>query len=335
MQAEIVVNGRFLARRVTGVERYAGEILKRLPGRVRVIQPGRPSRGSAGHVWEQLVLPARLPANAILWSPANSGPLRVASQVLSIHDLAPLEHPEWYRPAFSWWYRFFLPPLAHRVRRIITGSECVRQKLISRFSIPPNRVIRVPEGVDRERFRPAHGADRGEYILYTGSLEPRKNLPRLLAAWAQIKSRFRGVTLVVAGESRPVFRSVDLPAGMEQVRFLGYAPELELPGWYANALLFVFPSLDEGFGLPVLEAMASGVPVVTSHAGALPEVAGEAAILCDPYQVGSIAGALEQGLSSPELRQALRQKGLEQSSQFDWRISAEQVWKVLQDAYEG
>ena len=334
MPAEVVVNGRFLSRRTTGVERYAGEILSRLAGRVKVISPGRSIQGSAGHLWEQLVLPGRLPPDAILWSPANTGPVVVSRQVLSLQDLAPLEHPEWYRASFSWWYRFFLPPLVHRARKIITSSEHVRQKVIARFGLDTSRVIYIPAGVDRECFHPIPDAASENYILYVGSLEPRKNLPRLLAAWSEIEARFQEVTLWIAGESRPVFRGVDFPAGLKRVHFLGYVPEEELPLLYARALLFVFPSLDEGFGLPVLEAMACGLPVVASQAGALPEVTGGSALLCDPTQVHSIAGALERGLRSPELRQVLREKGLEQSRRYSWEACAGQVWHVLQEAYE-
>ncbi len=339
---ETIVNGRFLERRITGVERYAGEILSRLPGSVRIVRPRRAAGGLAGHLWEQLSLPAQLPAGSVLWSPANTGPLAVASQVLTLQDLAPLEHPEWFQPAFSWWYRFFLPILACKVRRIITSSEYMRRKVMRRFSIPDQQVIVVPGGVDPQRFHP-NAARRpsmtGEqpYILFVGSLEPRKNLTMLLEAWAEIGPRFPGFSLAIAGAGGPhassrVFRPVSFPGGLERVHYLGYVPDAVLPTLYAGAALFVFPSLEEGFGLPVLEAMASGAPVVASAAGALPEVTAGAALLFDPSHPALLSAALVKCLRSRELRGWLCEKGLERSGQFSWDASAARMWEILGEA---
>ena len=268
----IVVNGRFEGRRISGVERYASEILRCLGDQVRVVRPRNKLRGVRGHLWEQFMLPFLVPKNEVLWSPANSGPLAVSNQIATIHDLSPLEHPEWFRADFAVWYRLFLPMLAKRVRRVLASSNYVKRKIEARLGV--KNVIVTSEGVDVNFFNPNARQDKYDlpesYILFLGSLEPRKNLPSLLSAWNMISEDFTNTWLIIAGGTDRVFHNVKFPSPVERVRFLGYIPEKHLPGLYAGATLFVLPSLEEGFGLPALEAMSCGTPVITSKAGALP-----------------------------------------------------------------
>lgn len=328
--AEIVVNGRFLSHRTTGVQRYAGEILRRLGDRVQVARPGRSAQSIGGHAWEQLSLPRRLASRSTLWSPANSGPLLVSNQVLTLHDLSALEHPEWFKPAFALWYRLLIPALVKKVERIITPSEYVRQRVIARFRLPGQRVRVVNGGVDRSLFHPAgKPAGAGRYVLFAGSLEPRKNLAALVSAWSVIQSRHPDVTLVAAGGSDGIFRPLKIPAGLKRVHFTGYVSDAELAALYAGAEVFVFPSLDEGFGLPALEAMACGAPVLAAARGALPEVIGEAGLFFDPTDFAQLAGLLEQCLCDSRLRQALAERGLERAPAFSWARAADETWQVL------
>jgi glycosyltransferase involved in cell wall biosynthesis len=331
MQPEVFANGRFLSRRITGVERYAAEILSRLAGRVRILRPGPAGRGIVGHAWEQLVLPARLSSRSTLWSPANTGPLGVRNQLLTLHDLSALEHPEWFNPTFGLWNRILLPTLVRRVRRIAVPSETVRQKVLRRFGLPAERVVTVPGGVDLARFHPVSSQDQRErYVLFVGTLEPRKNLPALLEAWQAIEARHPQVSLVVAGTAGGVFRPVTLPKRIPRLRLAGYASEAELPGLYAGAAVFVLPSLDEGFGLPVLEAMACGAPVIASAAGALPEVVGEAGMLFDPATPDSLAAALDLCLDNPDLCRRMQSLGFERACLFSWSRAAEQTGRLLE-----
>jgi glycosyltransferase involved in cell wall biosynthesis len=333
MKPKVVINGRFLSRRITGVERYAVEILRRLDGRVRVVRPPLAFRGLRGHIWEQFRLPFLISKDEVLWSPANSGPLAVANQIATIQDLSPLEHPEWFRVDFAIWYRLFLPILAKRVQRVLVSSEYVKRKINSRLKI--NNVVVTSAGVDQEFFHPGAKQDKYDlpekYILFLGSLEPRKNLPALLTAWNGICREFKDVWLVIAGDTGKVFHNVDFPLSAERTRFLGYIPEKYLPGLYADATMFVLPSLDEGFGLPALEAMACGTPVVTSNAGALPEVVSDAALQINPFCTDEIGEAMRNLISSKHLRSELMQKGLARARQFTWEQSAERIWKVLSD----
>src|SRR5688572_3889823 len=277
----VVVNGRFLTRRVTGVERHGREILQCIGDGYRMEKPVHAVSGVMGHAWEQFILPRKLNPGSFLWSPANTGPLTVRDQALTVHDLSALEHPEWFRKNFALWYRIFLPILMKRVRNVFVPSEYVRQKIMKRFAI--DHVIVTPNGVDHSVFHP--GAKQSthdvpeRYVLFVGSIEPRKNLGALLQAWREIKNDFRDTWLIIAGSGGRVFKPVELSYTIERVCFLGYVEEESLPGLYADATLFALPSFEEGFGLPALEAMASGTPVIVSDGGALPETVADAGLI--------------------------------------------------------
>lgn len=329
MPRDIVVNGRFLARRVTGNERYGQETLRCFKGAHRIEKTRL--QGIAGHAWEQFVLPTKLTRDSVLWSPANSGPLAIQNQALTIHDVSPLEHPEWFTRSYSAWYRLFLPMLAKRVRVIFTPSKYVKQKVMERFGV--RNVIVTPNGVDTSIFHPAPRNDENlpkKYILFVGSIQPRKNLEGLLRAWHRIKDQFKDTWLVVAGESGRVFRPVKF-FGDERIQFLNYVPDEDLPGLYANAELFVLPSFDEGFGLPALEAMACGTPVIVSDGGALPETVGDAGFMFSLDKPDTLAQSIERCLSDGHLRASLIDKGLARAKIFPWQNTADLIWKTLHD----
>ncbi len=311
MLREVVVNGRCLTRRTTGVERYGREILRLIDSKCRVEKPKRRWNGMMGHGWEQFILPSMIDSHSILWSPANTGPVFVRNQVLTIHDLTPLEHPEWFQTGFAVWYRLLLPMLARRVQRIIVLSESVRRKVMRRFSLPAENVVTIPAGADTSKFHPLNvSSDMGRYILFVGSLEPRKNLFGLLKAWDEINERHPDISLVIAGTSGHVFRKLSNRASPDRVRWMGYVPETDLPALYAGADLFILPSFDEGFGLPVLEAMACGTPVIASNGGALPEVVGDAGMIFNLSNVSALSRSISECLSNSRLRTSLREKGL-------------------------
>ncbi len=332
---QIIVNGRCLSRPGTGIERYLTEILDCLADRVSIVRPAANRQGLSGHAWEQLCLPGRVKGGSILWSPANTGPLAVASQVLTVHDLSPLEHPEWFKPAFTAWYRIFLPILLRKVKRVITPSEYVRQRILARFHLPADRVVAIPGGVNRERFsRQEQPGQFGRYILFVGSIEPRKNLPTLLAAWKQIGDRHPEVSLVLAGIPGNIYQEVPIPKDIERLHRIGYVSDANLPALYSGADIFVLPSWEEGFGLPVLEAMACGTPVAASTGGALPEAAGSACLLFPPGDPAALYAALDEGLCDPQLRKSLSERGLEHARQYPWQTTANRIWQTLQEAYE-
>ena len=337
----VVVNGRFLSQPVTGVQRYATEVTRRLEGRIRFAKPRMAGRGAAGHLWEQLVLPRYLTPGDLLWSPANTGPVRVPSQVVTIHDLSVIDHPEWFGRRFAAWYRWLLPRLARTVRLVLTDSEFSKSRLCSEFALPDPWVVVVHPGVD-ERFGPVtparieavrrkHSLPQA-YFLAGGSLEPRKNLRTTFEAWEHVYVRHPDCRLLVFGAPGGAFRGRGfdrIPAG---VILQGYVDDTDLPALYAGAIGFVYVSLYEGFGLPVLEAMACGTPVICSSTTSIPEVVGEAGLLVDPLDPRALADAMASVLADRNLRSDLRERGQRRARTFSWERTAAETWEALQEA---
>jgi glycosyltransferase involved in cell wall biosynthesis len=337
-----LINGRLLDRDVPGMNRYIREISQYLPQILFLTPKLKHNTIIEGILWEQFCLPFLIRRTDLLWSPINTGPLAVSNQVVTIHDLIYLEHPEWFSQAHYLLYRSLQPWLARRVRRVLTVSEFSRQRIVSVLGIPPEKVITIPLGVGEEfSLRSADEISRTQtkqspystYLLTLSTIEPRKNLARLLQAWQQLQPKFPDVSLLIAGNYRnlPRNRLGKLPTN---VRLLGYVDDENLPSIYRSALCFVFPSLYEGFGLPPLEAMACGTPVAASNATSIPEVVGEAGLLFDPYNVDEMAWAMERLIQDSALREKLRQKGLERARQFTWEKTAQGVWDVLSQALE-
>lgn len=341
---DMAVNTRTLASKLTGVQRYTSEIVKRLGTRIEHIAPQSALDGIAGHAWEQFVLPTLL-RGRLLWSPGNTGPLMVSRQVVTVHDVVPLDHPEWLNPRFAGWYRFLLPRLLPRVRRMITVSEFSKARILEHVWVDPARIVVIPNGVD-SRFRPHKdqehlhlikrlGIPSRHYVLSLGSLEPRKNLGRLLKAWELLCEEVpEDVWLVVAGAKgkAQIFQDVSFEKLPPRVHFTGHVSDEYLPALYSAALVFVYVSVYEGFGIPPLEAMASGTPTLTGNQTALPEVVGDAGLTVDPFSVDAIAEGLRKLIGDSALRQTLRQKGLERSLKFGWDGIAERTWTVLREA---
>jgi len=257
--------------------------------------------------------------------------------VLTVYDVIPLRFPEHSTARARLLFRLTTKLALHASEHVIAISEATKQDYVRFFGVQPERITAIPLAVsDRFRPRPEEEVEslRRKYdmperfFLYLGSNKPHKNLVRLVEAWSRVTAD--EVALVVAGAWIPQYPEPKQAAERlgVPVRWLGPVPESDLPALYSAAEAFVFPSLYEGFGLPVLEAMACGVPVACSNTSSLPEVAGGAALYFDPEDLGSISGTLLRLLLDAELRARLRDRGMEQARGFSWNRTAEKTLEV-------
>ena len=303
-------------------------------------------RAAVRMLWEQLVQPRvlrRIKAD-LVHGPVFVGPLFTSCPVVvTIHDLSFIRFPYMFRPANRLYLTTLTRLSARRARRLIAVSTHAAGEATRLLGVPPQRVDVVYHGVD-PAFRPfptdeiaAFRQRRGlpdRFVLFVGTLEPRKNLVRLVEAFARIRDG--RVRLVLAGGKGwlydELFATVEALDLSEEVIFPGYVMSDELPLWYNAATVLAYPSVYEGFGLPVLEAQACGTPVLTAHASSLPEVAGDAALLVDPCDVEALAAGLHRLLTDETLRRQLRERGLAHAKQFSWPRAAQETARVYRRA---
>ncbi len=317
---DVAIDGRAAVRpELGGVERWARELCTRLPYDVLAPPPALAHR--AGHAWEQFVLPVQSARASVLLCPANLAPVAARNVVVILHDAAPLRHPGWYSGLYAAWQRRLLPLIARRARKVITVSPFSRAELKELLDVDAEVVY---GGVDG-RFKPdVEPAWRPRpYVLCVASMTARKNLKALVPAAAALAKD--GIDLLVAGGHRPQFAA---ESGLTGLQLLGHVPDEELPGLYAGAEAFVLPSLYEGFGLPVLEAMACGTPVVAAATTALPDTCGGAARLSEP-EPEALREALTQLLADGAERARLRGLGLEHARRFTWERTASEVDAIV------
>jgi alpha-1,3-rhamnosyl/mannosyltransferase len=260
--------------------------------------------------------------------------------VAVVYDLVAFD-PAFGAPRGSLFERATLPLAIRRARALLCISEATRTALVDRFPAAARTASAVPlaadarfDGSGAEEARRKLALDR-PYVLITGTLEPRKNLPRLIAAFAALPPDLRDrYELVLAGPRGWDLADTDasIARHRELVRTLGYVDEADLPGLYAGAELFCYPSLQEGFGLPILEAMGSGTAVLTSDVSSMPEVAGDAACLVDPLDTEAIRAALEELLRDDALRADLARRGRERAARFSWERTARETLAALEAA---
>ena len=315
-----------LALTRAGTARYLQELLPRLHRRVELVQlafggPGRVRAAVRDAAWYPLGLPRRAHRAAIdvLHCPTFRAPPRPpVPLVVTVFDLAILRVPEAFNRWTRIYSRLFVPRVVRAAARVITISEFTKGELVELLHVPEER-IRVIPLASGDEFHPSGAAADGDYVLAVGTLEPRKNLERLADGVRRAGLELRVVGARGWGGVR---------ADGDGVHWLGPVPDEELARLYRGALCFAYPSLYEGFGLPVLEAMACGAPVVTSRGSATQEVAGEAAVLVDPADPASIAAGLEAAISR---REELARLGPERASGYSWERVADETAAVYRE----
>jgi glycosyltransferase involved in cell wall biosynthesis len=361
------VDGRELRPEVrTGIGRYALEVLRAasLAGWTSIVYgdagarlplelPGVTFRELGARWtqwWDQVSLPRALADDgvSVFLSPYYKAPLRARCPVVvTIHDLYFIGYPGRRRPVYDAAMTLLARLYARRAAAIVTDSEHSRRAIVAKLGVPAAKVTAIPVALGAE-FTPAaarggvqvrHGIG-SPYILYVGNFKPHKNLPRLLMAYAALPATLRAAhALVLAGgdrEGRPALERLAARLGAgDRVIFPGRVDDRDLPALYAGAAVFVLPSLEEGFGLPALEAMACGAPVIASNRGALPEVVGDAGILVDAESDTELAGALARLLTDDALRADLTRRGLGRAPLFSSERTAGRVLALLRDVSEG
>lgn len=343
----------------TGPAVYAGRLAAALPALLgdrleclasRLAIPASARRTAADRIrtlgrdlwWHQIgvSLSARRAGAALLHMPGGLGPVRpLLPMVVTIHDTIVLRFPNLFRSWQRQYTRFVLPQLARAAAAVITGSEATRADLVEDLRIPPDRIAVVPYGVDAAFAPVAAESDEArrvvtryqlpsDFVLSVGAVEPRKNLRRIMDAVHRLREQpaTAAIALVHAGPEGWLID--DVPR--DTARFLGYVPAADLRVLYGLARALVYPSLWEGFGLPVIEAMACGCPVVTSTVSALPEVAGGAALLVDPTATEELAAAIGRVWTDGDLRRQLVARGRERARTFTWERTARETVGVYE-----
>jgi glycosyltransferase involved in cell wall biosynthesis len=349
------VNGRFLARNLTGVDRYALEILRAIDGLIserhpltvgltlEILCPAgvvnaspfanvalRLLPSAPGHLWEQFTLPRHL-GHASLLSLCNTGPVIVRKQIVCIHDANTRLVPESYGLAFRTAYRVLQPALGRRIAGVVTVSH-FSQKTLARLGIAPTAKIRVihnghEHALQWDAKRSLLSFPR-PFILLVGSKALHKNVAIIYSIADELAAK--GIDLVVVGGTDAnVYAQESGVRTTPNVRHVGRVSDDDLASLYQYALCLVFPSLTEGFGLPVLEAMALGCPVISSDAASLPEVCGDAALYVPPNEGGAWLGAICQIAAEPTLRERLATAGRKRAKAFSWRQGAEKYLELM------
>jgi glycosyltransferase involved in cell wall biosynthesis len=266
--------------------------------------------------------------------------------VFTLHDLIFRLYPGTHKPLNRWFLTLVMPRFLEAADAVIAVSEHTKRDAMRFYGLDEAKIHVVYEGVDA-RFRPApaeaiarvrrdHGLP-SKFILSLGTIEPRKNLTSLLEAYHTLRARGSEVGLVIVGQKgwlyEGFFRRLHELGLDNEVVFTGFVPDADLPAIYSAAELFVFPSLYEGFGLPVLEALACAAPVVTSDSSSLPEVAGDAALLVDPTSVGHLVEAMTTVLESEDVRADLKARGPRQAARFNWDKAARETLAVYRSVF--
>lgn len=352
---QLSVNGRFLSRNITGVDRVSHQLLTALIADKRFlinlfVPANAPDdstlfgilgagvdirRGRfSGYFWEQVELPA-MAFNKNLLSPANLGPIFKKKHYLILHDVQALSHPQSYSFRFRSVYKLLLPLLGRSVKNIFTVSFFSKRQIVN-YRVGSESKIHVIQNsveyfnaVDMKKYNLQDQYIRpGAYYLCVGSSAPHKNLQILEDIFSK-RRRCLKYPLVIVGDRDPKIFKVPESRISDNIHYTGRVSDGELKYLYKNAFAFLFPSLTEGFGLPVLEAMVSGCPVIASTGGAIPEVCGTAAILCPPTEPKEWVKVLKNLESKHTMRENLVNLGKKQSEQFSVTDSLDTIHRVL------
>lgn len=343
----VYINARFLTQQITGVQQFAFEICRYLqcsdidfvllvPGGCVVPQalshlPHKVVGKNGGYIWEQVELPSFLKkmGSPLLINFCNTAPLLYSNQWITIHDLAFMHHPEWFAKSFARVYRFLIPRIAKRSKKLFTVSETIKKQLHKLLNIPIQKIEILHNGIHHELLQVANNvnAARKKYILTVSSINPRKNLQTLILAFSQ--ADLNDYELMVVGAKNAVFGNtrLDVP---KNVVFTGYLSNAELIKLYQESSLFVSLSYDEGFGIPALEALYCGCPVLLSDIPVYRECFGEVASFTSPFNVQQAASDMRKVIEQPTVAVVIEQL----IKTYNYADSAKKLIKLLRETHE-
>ena len=352
----MLINLSVLLPQPTGISNYALNLLPYLDSLTPTLLCSRsissfhchqipdnltPAQGKSGHLrrllWTQFTLPQlyRQFDSNLLFSPLPEAPLfSQCRYIVMVHDLIPLRFPN-PKSFLTPYCRYIMPQVLKQSEHILCNSQATARDIIDFFDIKPGKVTPIPLACDNNHFRPLRleNSYHPPYFLYLGRHDPHKNVSRLITAFSQADLTLDyQLWLVGSSDQRytPLLNKLVKELGLQQrVRFLDYVSFEELPSLYNRAIAFIFPSLWEGFGLPVLEAMACGTPTITANVGSLQEIAGEAALLVNPEDLAEISSAMKRIATNAQLRQQLQQLGLQRACEFSWEKTGHQTKEIL------
>lgn len=331
MSLTIIADSRWIAPH--GLGRFAKEVIDRLPN-AQHLTGGPPLLSAIEPFWLSWEISRQRPS--VYFSPGFNPPLySPVPFVFTIGDLIHLHVAEETSRAKRAYYSLLVKPAIKRSHAVVTFSEYSKQQIVEWSGVSPDHIRVVWCGVSPEFSPEGSKFDPGfPYLFYIGNAKPHKNAKRLLAAFAQanIPKEIKLIIRIGGAQNNEFAEEAQWLGIIDRVIFTGLIPDAELPNYYRGAVALVFPTLYEGFGLPPLEAMASGTPVVTSNTTSLPEVVGDAAVLVDPLSLEHIASGIERVVLDSDLRVRLRAAGLERSKRFTWEKTAALVQETLQEA---
>ncbi len=321
----IYINARFLSQTITGVQLYAREICRHLSQRescrfVLIAPMGTVLPAELSHLdfvtigktksysWEQIELPAYLKkrGSPLLINLCNTAPLLYKNQFVTIHDLAFLHHPKWFNKSFAAVYKFLIPKIAKRAQKVITVSQTIKAQLISELGIAEKTICIFGNGLQYDVLQSQVGSHKEKIIFTVSSINPRKNLLTLIKAFEQ--ANLPGYQLIICGAKNAVFGKQQLPASNPNIIFAGYLDNAQMIAHYKKAEIFASLSLDEGFGIPVLEAAYFNCKLLLSNIPVYKELYTDAAVFVNPYDAGAAAAVLSQMIQSQHKNvQACRQ----------------------------
>ncbi len=354
MLTPLLINCSFLISKPTGLSTYTQNILPFLSPLNPTLLISKaiadfnhypipdnltPKQGSIGHFRRLILTQQKIPKiyqelNAnLLFSPIPEAPLYSRCRyVVTVHDLIPLRYPKWTSPLTPY-FRFYIPQVLNQADHIICNSQATADDIINFWGVSAKKITPILLGYDQQHFLPSASQPDYHYFLHLGRHDPHKNVDRILKAFAKFPDTSYQLLLAGSPDQRytPKLQKLALELGLhDRVQFLNYIPYSQLPDLIRSATALVFPSLWEGFGLPVLEAMACGTPVITSNCSSLPEVAADAAILINPTNIDQLTDSMITLGTDSQTRSHFREKGLNRASQFSWEKTGQATVEVLQ-----